>query len=105
MDRWSRYYGYDRLPEKTVDTGIVDFYLEEAGSPDVKTGRHITAPDSWMTADDRPIKMVSGDYDAKENRIRIAFCGNNVGSPRTAGINNMKTYYDELKRRRSTHAR
>lgn len=80
MDRWSRYYGYDRLPENTVDTGIIDFHLEEAGTTDVKSGRHITEPDSWVNIDDRPIKMVSGDYDVKEKRIRIGFCGNNFGA-------------------------
>jgi hypothetical protein len=103
LDRWSRFYGYDSLPKKTVDTGIVDFHLEEAGAFAVKAGRHVTEPDSWVNIDDRPIKMVSGDYDVKENRIRIAFCGNNVGGPGKGGINNMNTYFDELKRRRLAH--
>lgn len=103
MNRWSRYYGYNRLPWKTVDTRIVDFQLEEAGTADVKVGRHITEPDSWVNIDDRPIKIVSGDYDLKDNRIRIAFCGNNVGGPGTGGINNTNSYFDELKRRRSAH--
>ena len=43
--------------------------------------------------------MVWGDYDVKDKRIRIAFCGNNFGGPRTDGVNNMNTYYDELKRK------
>ena len=105
MDRWSRYYGYNHLPEKTVDTGIVDFHLEEAGTPGVRPGRHITEPDSWVNIDDRPIKMVSGDYDVEEDRIRIAFCGDNFGGPGTGGIDNMNSYFDELKQRRSAHAK
>ena len=105
MNRWSRYYGYNRLPEKTVDRGIVDFHLEEAGTPPVRAGRHITEPDSWVNIDDRPIKMVSGDYDVKDNRIRIAFCGNNVGGPGRGGINNMNAYFDELAKRRLAHAK
>jgi hypothetical protein len=102
MTQWSRYYGYDRLPEKTVDTGIVDFHLEEAGTAEAKVGRHITEPDSWVTIDDRPIKMVSGDYDVKDNRVRIAFCGNNVGAERTE-VDNMARYWTELHRRRAAH--
>jgi hypothetical protein len=105
IHRWARYYGYNRLPEKTVDTRIVDFHLEEAGTPEVRAGRHITEPDSWVNIDDRSIKTVSGDYDLKEDRIRIAFCGSNVGGPDTRGINHMNAYFDDLKRRRSAHAK
>ena len=100
LDQWSRHYGFNRLPEKTIDEGVVDFQLEEAGSPNVKAGRHITAPDSWVNLDDRPIKMAWGDYDVKGNRIRVAFCGNNFGGPGQK-VDNMKKYFDELKRRRS----
>jgi hypothetical protein len=103
LNRWSRSYGYNMLPEKSVDTGIVDFHLEEAGTPGVKPGRHITAPDSWVNLDDRPIKMAEGDYDLKEDRMRVGFCGNNVIGPGAAGINNMNSYFDELKRRRKAH--
>jgi hypothetical protein len=91
------------LPEKTVDTGIVDFHLDEAGTPGVKPGRQITAPDSWVNLDDRPIKMAAGDYDLEEDRIRVGFCGNNVSGPGPGGINNMNSYFDELKRRRKAH--
>jgi hypothetical protein len=103
LDRWSRHYGYNRLPERTVDKAIVDFHLEEVGTPDVKPGRHITEPSSWVNIDDRPIRMIEGDYDVKEDRIRIAFCTNNVGGPDTGDINNMNAYFDELKRRRLAH--
>jgi len=105
MDQWSRYYGFNRLPEKTVDTGIVDFHLEEAGTPGVRSGRHITEPNSWVNIDDSPIKMVSGDYDVKEDRVRFAFCGDNLGGAGSGGIDNMNSYFDELKRRRSAHAK
>jgi len=67
--------------------------------------RHITEPDSWVNIDDRPIRMVSGDYDVKEDRIRVAFCGNNVGGPGRGGINNMNAYFDELAKRRLAHAK
>jgi hypothetical protein len=55
LNHWSRSYAYDMLPERTVDTGIVDFHLEEADA-DNKTGRQITAPFS-PNLDDRRIKM------------------------------------------------
>jgi hypothetical protein len=104
MDRWSRFYGYNRLPDETAYTGIVNFHLEEAGAVGVKAGRHITEPESWLkAADDRPIKMVWGDYDLKDNRIRVAFCGNNVGGRGGDATDNIRTYYDELKRRRPPH--
>ena len=101
LERWSRHYAYNRLPEKTVDAGIVDFHLEELGTPDVKPGRHITEPNSWVNIDDRPIEMAEGDYDVKENRIRFAFCGENVGG--LVSVNDMNAYFDELKRRRLAH--
>jgi hypothetical protein len=102
MDRWARFYGYDRLPQETVDTGIVDFHLEEAGTAEVKVGRHITEPDSWVNIDDRPIKMVSGDYDVKEDRVRVGFCGKNVGG-KQADVDKMRRYWGELDRRRAAH--
>ncbi len=105
LDRWSRSFAYNYdIPRKTLYPKIVDFHFEEAGKFGVQRGRHITEPNSWVNIDDRPIKMVWGDYDVKEDRIRIAFCGNNVGGPEQGGINNMETYFDELKRRRSAHA-
>jgi hypothetical protein len=103
LNRWSRSYAYDMMPENTVDTGIVDFHLDEAGTPGVKPGRHITEPDSWVSQDDRPIKMAFGDYDLQEDRVRVAFCGNNVTGPGAGGINNMKSYDEELERRRKAH--
>jgi hypothetical protein len=102
LDRWSRSYAFNRLPAKTVDTGIVDFYLE-TGRGDVKVGRHITEPDSWVNLDDRDIVIVAGDYDVKEDRIRIGFCGNNLGGALDPVLDNEIAYFDELKRRRSAH--
>lgn len=104
LDRWSRSYAFNMLPETTVDTAIVDFHLEGAGGPlGIKPGKRVTAPDAWVRVDDRPIRIVDGDYDLREHRIHVAFCGNNIGEPAKGGINNMHTYFDELKRRRSAH--
>jgi hypothetical protein len=100
---WSRSYAYDYLPERTVDTGIVDFHLEEAGRFGVKAGKNITQPDAWVNIDDRPMKMADGDYDVRENRIRFAFCGNNVGPAVPGTIDHLGSYFGELKRRRRTH--
>jgi hypothetical protein len=111
LDKWTRVYAYNRLPRKAVgglpkeavDRGIVDFHLEAVGVGN-KPERHITEPNSWVTMDDRPIKMADGDYDLKDNRIRFSFCGNNLGPSMPPAINNMATYFDELERRRSAHA-
>lgn len=102
MQKWVRFYGYNRLPGNTVSTRIIDFHLDEAGPDAAKSDRHITAPDSWVGIDDRPIRMAFGDYDLKDGRIRLAFCGNNLGSSGSGGIDHMRTYFDELERRRAT---
>jgi hypothetical protein len=99
---WSRFYAYDFLPEKMVDSGIVDFHLEQVGSYGVQQGRKITEPDSWVNLDDRPIRMVNGDYDIREQRLRIEFCGNNVGARQPGDIYD-KAYNEDLKRRRVAH--
>jgi hypothetical protein len=105
LERWSRSFAYNYdPPRETLHAGIVDFNFEEAGKFGIQPGRHITEPNSWVNVDDRPIKMASGDYDVKEDRIRIKFCGNNVGGAGKGGIDNMDTYFDELDRRRSGHA-
>lgn len=101
INRWSRFYAYD-MPEKTVDTGIVDFHLEEAGTLGIKPGRQITVPSAWVNLDSRPIKMVGGDYDLKEDRIRVGFCGNNVG-PTQSAVDKMRRYWGDLDRRRAAH--
>ncbi len=103
LDGWSRSYAYDFLPERTVDAGIVDFHLEEAGRLGVKAGRKIEQPDAWVNIDDRPIKMADGDYDVRDNRIRFAFCGINAGPDGPGTINHLRSYFDELKRRRRAH--
>lgn len=105
LSNWARFYAFARLPEKVVDTGIVNFHLEKAGADGVVPGRRITEPDSWVTVDDRRIKMAMGDYDLKEDRIRVASCGNNVGAPGTDAIDNFDAYFNELKKRRLAHAR
>lgn len=102
LGHWARFYGYDFLPEDAVDTGIVDFHLEQAGSYGVRPGRHITEPDSWVNLDDRPIRMADGDYDIRERRLTVASCGNNLG-PRQPGDIRDPTYFDDLKRRRAAH--
>lgn len=79
LDRWSRYYAYDFMPDTVVDTGIVDFQFKQAGSLGVQAGVKITYPDEWANIDDTPIRVVIGDYDVREDRVRIAFCGNNMG--------------------------
>lgn len=103
LDRWSRFYAYDYLPERTVDAGIVDFHLEEAGKMGIKPGVHITVPDSWVNLDDRPIKMAEGDFDIAENRIRFGSCGENVGIPGPGGFSNIAAYLRDLERRRIAH--
>lgn len=103
LDRWSRSYAYDFLPQRVVDTGIVDFQLEQVGPFGIKAAVQITYPDAWVNIDDRPIRVVSGDYDVRENRVRIAFCGNNMGPRLPGDINNMRRYSDELGRRRQAH--
>jgi hypothetical protein len=104
LDRWARFYAYNEdTPTKTLYPKIVDFQLEEAGKFGVQPGRRITEPNSWVTIDDRPLMIVSGDFDLSENRIRIAFCGNNVG-PAKAEIDRMRAYWKELDRRRALQA-
>jgi hypothetical protein len=102
LERWSRFYAFNMFPEKTVDTGIVDFHFEGVGWLGITPGRHITFPDVGAT-DARDIRMVTGDYDVKEDRIRIGFCGSHVRGPEPGDMNNMNAYLDELKRRRSAH--
>jgi len=105
LDRWSRTYGFAMLPERTIDTGIVKFHLEEAGAHDVVPGRRITEPDSWINLDDRRIRIAFGDYDLREDRVRIAFCGNNVGPPSQGDIDNYEPYRVDLARRRAANRR
>jgi len=103
IGHWSRSYAYDFMPERMIDTGIVDFQLKDAGRFGVKPGVQITYPDAWLNIDDGPYRVVSGDYDVREDRIRIAFCGNNMGERLSGDINNMGSYFEELKRRRQAH--
>ena len=102
LERWARYYAYNHDGRDTLYPEIVDFHLEEAGTPGVRPGKHVTEPNSWIGIDDRPIKMASGSYDIQEDRIKFAHCGNNVG-PDTSGrsIDRIGKYYDELEERRS----
>jgi hypothetical protein len=101
LKRWSRSYAYDMLPERTVDTGIVDFHFEEAGAENVKAGRHVSAP-FMANIDDRPIKMVDGDYDIREDRIRIGWCAQNVGATQS-DVDKARRYWAEKGRRRAEH--
>jgi hypothetical protein len=100
LDRWSRSYAYNGRMSGGVYLNIVDFHLEEAGTFGIQPGRHITAPNSWVAIDDRPIRVVSGDYDLGENRLRIAFCGENAG-PAKSEVDRMRAYWDDLDRRRA----
>jgi hypothetical protein len=101
LKRWSRSYAYDMLPERVVDTGIVDFHLEAVGGEGAKAGRQITAP-FLPNLDDRRIKAADGDYDLKENRVRVGFCGNNVSASQS-DVDKARRYWAELDRRRAAH--
>ncbi|WP_404712412.1 hypothetical protein [Sphingomonas sp. MMS24-J13] len=101
LGQWSRSYAFHLLPNRTAYTQIIDFHFEEAGTPEVQVGRQVTAPAAWVNLDDRPIRMASGDYDLRDNRIRVEFCGANAGERRKDDINNIRTYFDELELRRS----
>ena len=104
LDRWSRFYAFNYdFPDKALYTEIVDFRLEEVGSG-VSPGRHVTEPNSWVNIDDRPIRMAGGDYDIAQDRIRIAYCGNNMGGPpRKTDVHTFDEYWDELDRRRANY--
>jgi hypothetical protein len=103
LDRWERIYAYnENIQSKTLYPGIIDFHLNEAGGFGVRPGRHITEPNSWVNVDDRPIRMVSGDYQVSTGKLSIGFCGNNVGpSPEPTAIDRFDEYYDELKARQA----
>ena len=102
LDRWARYYAYNYdVPEHVLYPEIVDFHLEEIGT-NAQPAIHITEPNSWVNIDDRPIRMATGSYDVRRDKIGFAWCGNNV-----AGLSSTKTdiyrldeYFNELDRRR-----
>lgn len=103
LDRWSRSYAYHYDPRTgNLYDKIIDFHLEEAGSRGIRAGRHVTGPTRWMWVDDRPIKMATGDYDVTEGRLRIAYCGDNMGPPED--FDRFERYWDDLERRRSALA-
>jgi len=99
LNRWSRSYAYSMLPERIVDTSIVQFHLEMLGGEGVKPGRQITAP-FLPNLDDRRIKVADGDYDLKDKRVRVGFCGNTFGASRT-DADKARRYWAELERRRA----
>lgn len=101
LDRWSRTYAFDYdNGTRRVDDHIIMFHLEEAGTSDVRPGRRVTEPNSWVNLDDRPIRMVDGDFDVSDGRLRIGFCGDNVGAS-AASFDQLRSYWSDLERRRS----
>jgi hypothetical protein len=101
LDQWSRTYAFDYdLGTRRVDDHIIMFHLEEAGTPGVRPGRRVMEPNSWVNLDDRPIRTVDGDFDVSDGRLRIGFCGNNV-DPSAASIQQLRSYWSDLERRRT----
>jgi hypothetical protein len=101
LNRWSRTYTYDEdMPNRTLYPGIVAFHLKAAGAFGVEPGLHVTEPNSWVTIDDTPIKMVWGDYEVSKDRLTVGFCGPNVGPTMDDTGINRRDYDDDLKRRR-----
>ena len=101
LDQWSRTYAFDYdFGERRLYDHIIMFHLEEAGTPGVRPGRRVTEPNSWVIQDDRAIRMVDGDFDVSDGRLRIGFCGDNVG-PSAASVHQLRSYWTDLERRRT----
>lgn len=101
LDHWSRTYAFDYdQGTRTVHDHIIAFHLEEAGPLGVRPGRQVTEPDSWVNLDDRPIRMVEGDFDVSDGQLRIGFCGDNVGAS-AASADQLRNYWKDRERRRT----
>jgi len=104
LARWSRKYSYDYDSKaQALYPDIIRFELDEAGKFGVQPGRRAAEPSVLVGIDDRPIKMASGDYDLKDGRLHIFYCGNNFGAPGPGGIDNLHSYIPDRDRRRSAH--
>jgi hypothetical protein len=103
LDHWSRTYAFDyETRTRAVVEHIIAFHLEEAGPSGARLGRQVTEPESWVNLDDRPIRMVEGDFDVSDSQLRIGYCGNNVGAS-SASADQLRNYLTGRDRRRAAH--
>jgi hypothetical protein len=60
------------------DNAKIKFRFIEAGKFGVRPGISIRAKDDWYELDDRPYKIVEGNYDIATSTIHIDYCGLNA---------------------------
>ncbi len=88
LNQWERNYGFFSAPvlNGIFGQGVRWYYrgkvfvdLRQAGFEEFRAGRYVhRVPPHFGIADDRPYKLVGGEYDVKVDRLRLHWCGANI---------------------------
>ena len=89
LSRWERLYSFGLDDRREVDETTVLFQYAQAGVYGAKASKSVTAPEAWLTPDDREIDFVFGSFDRASGKLNVEYCGPNfpepTGEPDTIG--------------------